>query len=376
MRPHVAIVFGTRPELIKMTPVVRRLRGAGWCRVSLCASGQHAGAIPAMLAAFGFEGVSVPPPFPGLDAQALVARLSERLQGELAVLRPDLVLVHGDTATAFAAAISAVKLGIPVGHVEAGLRTYDLEHPYPEESFRQAIARLADVHFAPTEAAARHLHQEGVAEGTVHVTGNTIVDMLAQMDMAAAVPGPQPRLALITLHRRELTPVLDAVAEGIVAGLGAHPDVRAVVPIDSHSGFADRLRGLFAGRSNIEVTPPLAYDRFLSLMSRASLVITDSGGIQEEAALLGRPLVIPRKVTERPEVLDGGRARLCGFAAADVASAIAWALSLSPRAAPLRGLGDGRAAERIEARLFDIFQSRRSWQDTGGRSAGPRSSAK
>lgn len=356
MKPCVAVVLGTRPEFIKLLPVIDRLREAGWCRVELLASGQHAALLQPALAASGWHGTALPPEPPRSgDPSQRLHHLAEQLRLPMSRLQPAVVLVHGDTATALAGARVAAGLGLRIAHVEAGLRTYDLAHPYPEEAYRQCISGLTWLHFAPTAAAAANLIREGVSAAQVLVTGNTIVDALGrdgrQLSPDADVcRGP---LAVVTLHRRELAPALPGVLKGLCAGLEDHPQLELVIPLHPNGAITAPLCGALRGKGRVRLLPPLPHPRFLALLRRAALVITDSGGVQEEAALLGVPLVIARRVTERPEVLALGRARLAGFDAEAIRDAIRWglALGLAPTSGANDLLGDGNASARIEEAL-------------------------
>lgn len=362
---HIGVVLGTRPEVIKMAPVIERLRDAGWCRVTLLPSGQHGALLRQAFADAGFDagldGASggpappLPAPLPApppSDPARLVDALARRLRTLMEKGAFDLVLVHGDTASALAGAQAAAALGIAVGHVEAGLRTYDLKNPFPEEGHRQSIARLASLHFAPTPGAAENLRREGIPDERILVTGNTIVDALRRI--APVTPDrPAAGAALVTLHRRELLPHLPAVLDGLRDALRRYADLRLVLPVHPNPAVAAPLRAAFGTEPRVALVEPLPHPQFLGLLQRARLVVTDSGGVQEEAAVLGVPLVIVRRVTERPEVLESGRAVLTGFDPAAIAAAIGWALALPPagpgRATPSAALlGDGRASLRIE----------------------------
>lgn len=352
----VGIVFGTRPDVIKLVPVITRLRAAGWCEVALLPTGQHGHLLRQVMRECGLPPMPLAPPPLLQDPARLVRALTARARAMLDSVRPHIALVHGDTATALAGAQAAVDLGIPVGHVEAGLRTYDLQNPYPEEQYRQTIARLAQLHFAPTPAAGRNLLNEGIAPASVFVTGNTIVDMIQSVRLASTERiRDGERLAVVTLHRRELTPYLDQVVAGLNSAVDCHPDLRVVFPLHHNPAIAEPLRAAFGHHPRIELIPALPYPKFLALLARASVVVTDSGGVQEEAAVLGVPLVVARRLTERPEVLTNGRGVVTGFDAAAIQQAVVWALGLGSATDRDVGLGDGHAAERIEMALKDFL---------------------
>lgn len=359
MKPSIGVVMGTRPEVIKLSPVIARLRAAGWCRLIEFNSGQQGALLQRTLAEFGLEHAEVAPvPTGARHPAALVEMLVDRLRPAMARAMPDIVLVHGDTATALAGTQAAADLGIPVGHVEAGLRTYNLEHPFPEEGHRQAIARIASLHFAPTAAAVSNLIREGVDPSSISLTGNTIVDAL---NSEATMTHPQHhagKFALVTLHRRELAPFLDGVIKGLSMALDEHPELAIMLPGHPNPAITAPLRAAFGDHPRVDIVQPLPHAQFLKQLARAALVITDSGGVQEEAATLGIPLVVAREVTERPEILTNGRSIVAGFDAVALKNAIGWALQLLPATTRDPAFGDGRASERIEIRLKAFFGER------------------
>ncbi len=355
MKRCIAIVLGTRPEAIKLLPVIERLSSASWCRLELVASGQQGPLLRQALAATAWRDLDIPavPPH-APDATSRLGLLADQLRPRLASLRPDVVVVHGDTATAMAGAQVAQALGLRIAHVEAGLRTYDLAHPYPEEAYRQAIARLGWLHFAPTQASADNLVREGVPAGQVVVTGNTIVDTLLRdgLPADAAFRGDGAcQLAIVTLHRQELEPQLGGVVEGLLGALSDHADLQLRIPTHPNLAVTRSLQRALAGQERVHWFEPLPHAGFLALLRRADVVITDSGGVQEEASVLGIPMVVVRKATERPEVMAGGRARLTGFDAQALRGAVTWALQLGPFQGMSGWLGDGQAAVRIAQTL-------------------------
>jgi UDP-N-acetylglucosamine 2-epimerase (non-hydrolysing) len=357
---RIAIVFGTRPEVIKLTPVVRELRRHGWCDVVLVASGQHRELLAQSMAECGLTSDTLPaPPMSATNLAEAFSKLTSCLAFELSRCQPDLVLVHGDTITALAGARAASRLGVSLGQVEAGLRTFDLKHPFPEEFIRQAITPLAQLHFAPTPTAAANLVQAGAPPGSVFLTGNTIVDHLKHIlnDEPGIAPNP---LILVTLHRRELAPHIDYVASGLLAAFEANPVLSATVVLHPNPLISTRLRERLRGRLNIELIGPLPSRQFLEVVRAASVVVTDSGGVQEEAAILGTPLVVVRKVTERPEIMLGNRAVLAGFDPATIKEAIDWAIGLPAVRGLQRWFGDGHAAERIVDAARQFLSARQS----------------
>jgi UDP-N-acetylglucosamine 2-epimerase (non-hydrolysing) len=355
MKPCIAVVLGTRPEAIKLLPVIDQLACATWCRVELLASGQQRLLLRQALAGSPWSALNVPPTPPSTsDAAKRLELLAQQLRPAMAGLRPDLVVVHGDTATAMAGALVAAELGLRIAHVEAGLRTYDLGHPYPEEAYRQAIAKLSWLHFAPTETAAANLIRESIPPAQVYVTGNTVVDaLLRDSPPAHALSGAigEGIFALVTLHRRELEPHLDAVLEGLGLVLDGHPELRMLILAHPNQVATQRLQDGLRHRGQVQWLEPLQHAGFLALLGSSALVITDSGGVQEEAACLGVPGVIVRKATERQELLASGRLRLAGFDAQAIRAAADWALGLGPLAGEPALLGDGQAARHIERAL-------------------------
>ncbi len=333
---RIMFVFGTRPEAIKMAPVVLELnrRKAGGCPVEplVCVTAQHRRMLDQVLALFGIvPDFDLDVMLPGQSLSTLTARILERAGEVLDRARPDMVLVHGDTTTTFAAALAAYYRRIPVGHVEAGLRTHDKYRPFPEEMNRRLAGTLADLHFAPTETARANLQRENVPPENILVTGNTVIDALRHtagrigrgpagpLSRYGAELGPldgredTDRIVLVTGHRRE------SFGQGLeniclaVSDLARHwPDVFFVYPVHLNPSVFEPVHRIIGNRDNILLLPPLDYEPFVALMGRAYLVLTDSGGIQEEAPSLGKPVIVMREVTERPEAVDAGTVRLAG----------------------------------------------------------------
>lgn len=355
-KPCIGVVLGTRPEALKLAPIVHRLREAGWSRVEVLASGQQGALVRQALASCRIYGIQIPR-IAALDSDRQVDALGDALRPSMARTHPDGIVVHGDTATALAGARVAVQLGIPVFHVEAGLRTHDLRQPYPEEAHRCAIAKLAALHFAPTPIASANLLDEGVPAENVFVTGNTIVDVLMRGDRRRRTRVRVPPIGVVTLHRRELRPHLDSVITGIERVLQDHAGLTLIIPAHPNPHISDPLVRTFRTQARAHIVPPLPHGRFLALLARASVVITDSGGVQEEAALLGVPLVIARNLTERPEVLFGGRAIVAGYDGERIREAVDAALKWAPSLCSTQMLGDGQAALRIEQHLFRFFSA-------------------
>ncbi len=367
---RVLTVFGTRPEAVKLAPVAAALAAAPGITSILCATGQHRAMLDQVMAIFGLvprHDLAVMRHDQGLSdvTAAVIAGVAAVIAKE----RPHWVIVQGDTTTTLAAALAAFHAGVPVAHVEAGLRTGDVGAPFPEEMQRRLVTRLATLHFPPTAAAAANLRAEGVAEAAMRVTGNTVIDALhalrARLDSDPALAraldarfaplATGRRLVLATAHRREgLRGGLrrTCAALRLAAGRG---DVEIVLPVHPNPAVRATVRDMLAGVPHVHLLEPLDPLAFLHLLRRAHLVVTDSGGVVEEAAALGRPVLITRETTERREAVAAGGARLVGTATGAILAAIetlledgaAWAAMVR---AP-NPFGDGRAAARIVARL-------------------------
>nr|WP_310522925.1 UDP-N-acetylglucosamine 2-epimerase (non-hydrolyzing) [Polymorphobacter sp.] len=337
-------VAGTRPEAVKLAPVILQLRARGRATF-VVATGQHRELFHEALAGFGLVAdADLAVMRPGQAPAEVVGALVPAVAAVCDVVRPAAVIVQGDTATAFAGAQAAVYARRALLHVEAGLRSGQGE-PFPEEMHRRAIGQMADVHFAPTVAARDALLREGVAAGAVHVTGNTGIDALRLVEARlardageviarrfAAIDWQRP-VILATVHRRENHGVrLDSVLRALAALAG---EAEIVVPVHPHPSVVGPVRAVLGGMAGVHLLPPLEYPAFVWLLGRATLVLTDSGGVQEEAPALGVPVLVLRDVTERREGLDSGNARLVGTQAHEIVAAV-------------RGLlGDARAMGRM-----------------------------
>lgn len=370
MRAPVLIVIGTRPEAIKMLPVVRALREAGVAQ-RLVATGQHRELIDQVFSPFGekpdrdlalmTEGQTLS----DVTARAMpaVARLIEDD-------RPALMLVHGDTTTAMAAALAAFHAGVPVGHVEAGLRSHDLTRPFPEEFNRIAIDTVATLLFAPTEGAAANLRRQGPRARTVLVTGNSGIDAL--LDVAARLDGgeleragltldPGKRLILVTGHRREsFGPGFERICAALLR-LAERDDVEMVYPVHLNPNVREAVTARLGGSPNIRLIEPVGHAEMVALMQAAHLILTDSGGVQEEAPALGKPVLVMREVTERPEAVALGAARLVGtdpdLIVREAALLLDDKTEYAARSKPVFPYGDGRAALRIAAAVAEFLSS-------------------
>ncbi len=315
----IMLAFGTRPEAIKMCPLVKELSRRPEVEVTVCVTGQHREMLDQVLECFGVtpeHDLSVMKDRQTLfDITTGVLRLIEPV---LKQEKPDIVLVHGDTPTTFTVALACFYLNIPVGHVEAGLRTYDLRAPFPEEFNRQATGLMADYHFAPTQNARENLLREGKKAHTVFVTGNTVIDALKttvfdgfedeNLSWAA-----NSRLVLLTAHRREnLGEPMKQIFRAIRRVVEELPDVKVIFPIHFNPAVREAAAQCLAGCSRIRIIEPLNVLAFHNYMARSHLILTDSGGIQEEAPALGKPVLVLRNVTERPEGVEAGTLRLVG----------------------------------------------------------------
>ena len=316
---RVMLVFGTRPEAIKMCPLVNELKKSAVIQPVVCVTGQHREMLKQVLELFEVEpDYDLAVMKPGQDLYDITNAVLTGMRSVLTRDKPDAVLVHGDTSTAYASAVAAFYQRIPIGHVEAGLRTWNLYSPYPEEFNRQSIGLLAHWHFAPTETARENLLREGKRPEDIHVTGNTGIDALATtvrrdfthpaLDWSAG-----SRLLLITAHRREnLGEPMRAMFRGIRRVLDDHPDVKAVYPVHLNPQVRQPAREIFGDSDRIRLIEPLAADAFHNLMARSYLILTDSGGIQEEAPALGKPVLVMRDTTERPEGVAAGTLKMVG----------------------------------------------------------------
>ena len=315
----VMLVFGTRPEAIKMCPLVRELQTRGGLETVVCVTGQHRQMLDSVLNTFG-----VTPEYDlsiMKDKQTLfdvTVNILEKIRGVLEKEQPDVVLVHGDTTTTFAAALACFYLGIKVGHVEAGLRTYNIHSPYPEEFNRQAVGIVSEYNFAPTDLAGDNLLREGMRPESIFVTGNTAIDALnttvrddyrhEQLDWAK-----DGRLIMITEHRREnLGEPMHHMFRAIRRIADENPDVRAIYPIHMNPAVRRAADEELGGCDRIRIIEPLDVIDFHNFLSRSYMILTDSGGIQEEAPSLGKPVLVMRDTTERPEGIAAGTLRLVG----------------------------------------------------------------
>lgn len=317
---RIMLVFGTRPEAIKMCPLVNELRSRpGEFEVVVCVTGQHREMLDQVLSVFGVvPDVDLDIMEPGQTLFDVTSKVLLRMRGAIESAAPDVVLVHGDTTTSFAAALAAFYLRVPVGHVEAGLRTGDLYSPWPEEFNRQVVDVLSHWYFAPTEASRANLLAEGKPADRIWVTGNTGIDAL-RTTVREGWSHPvldwvgNERLVLVTAHRREnLGEPMHRMFRAIRRVLEARPDVRAVYPIHMNPKVREAAHAELDGFDRLRIVEPLEVLDFHNLMARSHVILTDSGGIQEEAPSLGKPVLVMRDTTERPEGVEAGTLRLVG----------------------------------------------------------------
>lgn len=352
---RVLVVIGTRPEAIKLAPVVRALSADG-AEVECCLTGQHTDLLRPMLDFF-----RIPVEYdlnvmtPGQTLSGVAARILTGVAEVLAAGRYDWVVVQGDTTTAFAAALAGHYARVKVAHVEAGLRSFDLAHPFPEEAHRRLIDVFADGLFVPTTQSRDNLLAEGVSPARIHVTGNSGIDaLLIARDRVIEGDVPLPvevsanqQMLLVTAHRREsFGEPLENVFRAVVDLTTDRPDLIAVVPLHPNPNVRSAAR-LLAGHPRVFTLPPLAYPEFVAAMVRADVIVTDSGGVQEEAPCLGTPVLVVRETTERPEGVDAGAVELVGTDTARIVDRASALLDRPPARLPQFLYGDGNAARRI-----------------------------
>jgi UDP-N-acetylglucosamine 2-epimerase (non-hydrolysing) len=365
---RVAVILGTRPEAIKLAPVVLALRREPAVDCRVCVTAQHRQMLDQVLHDFDLvpdADLDLMRPNQGLAG--LTARAIEAVDAFLRRERPRLVVVQGDTTTAFCAALAAFYNRVPVAHVEAGLRTGNLDAPWPEEANRQLTTRLAQLHFPPTESARRNLLAEGVPADRVFVTGNTVIDaLLLAREKVRSDPPELPELpaevlaerhrplVLVTGHRREnFGAGFESICRAIAELARLFPETHFVYPVHLNPNVRAPVRRILGANAggNVRLTEPLSYLPFVALMDRATLILTDSGGIQEEAPSLGKPVLVMRDTTERPEAVEAGTARLVGTDQDTIVDEVARLLAdPAARARMARAhnpYGDGRAAGRI-----------------------------
>ena len=364
---RVSLVLGTRPEAVKLAPVILALQAAGDFSTRVIQTGQHQHLVKPVMDLFGLA--------PDRDLALMTPRQSlahitctalTGLQEDFLRHPPHLVLVQGDTTTAFAAALAAFYQRVPLAHVEAGLRTDDLWNPYPEEANRRLISQLAQLHFAPTPRARHNLKTAG-ALGTIVLTGNTVIDALltvARQRPTCPVPGlvwDGQQVILTTVHRREnWGEPLQEIGRGLRHVLDRHPKATLLLPLHPNPTVREPLRQILADHPRAFLVEPLDYKALVGAMAGCTLVLTDSGGLQEEAPTLGKPVLVLRHTTERPEAVDAGTARLIGTSASAVlretSRLLTDAAAYNAMARAVNPFGDGHASQRIVAACRQFLQ--------------------
>ena len=358
---RIMSVFGTRPEAIKMAPLVKELSGREEIESICCVTAQHREMLDSVLEVFGLT------PDWDLDImtprQTLSTITSKCLTGmdeAIDALKPDLILVHGDTSTTFAGALSAFYHKVPVGHVEAGLRTYDKYSPYPEEMNRKLVTAIADLYFCPTESNRRNLEREGITEN-IFVTGNTVIDALKTTvvkdyhfttEILNDLPYDSKKIVLVTCHRREnYGQPMEDIMSALAHIARTHPDTILVYPVHLSPVVQECAKQHLEGVETVRLTAPLSAGEMHNRMARCCLVLTDSGGLQEEAPALGKPVLVLRRETERPEAVEAGTAKLAGVAYDDIVSMADQLLTdpaaYAAMARAVNPYGDGQACRRI-----------------------------
>lgn len=366
---RILTIFGTRPETIKLAPVIHAAQNDKRFEMQVCVTGQHREMLDQALELF-----QITPDYdlnvmlPNQSLFDVTAKVLMGLKEVLVKAKPDYVIVQGDTTTAFIGALASFYLKIPVGHVEAGLRTHDIYSPFPEEANRALVSRIARDHFAPTTRARDHLIQENISDERILVTGNTVIDALlwvvekvkAQQewgDIFSALDDSKP-IILVTGHRREsFGKGFESICQALATIAKNHPEWQIVYPVHLNPNVQKPVKTMLSQHENIHLLPPLEYLPFVYLMNRAHLILTDSGGIQEEAPALGKPVLVMREVTERPEAIEAGTAVLVGT---DVEKIVAETEDLMQNngryeqmAQAKNPFGDGHAAARILDRIFE-----------------------
>jgi UDP-N-acetylglucosamine 2-epimerase len=357
----VLVVIGTRPEAIKLAPVIAELRRYPDVTTRVCATGQHREMVQPILELFDMRpDIDLALMTPDQRLSSLTAAALMKLEEVIDSTAPDWVVLQGDTTSTMSAALAAFYMQVPVAHVEAGLRTHDLARPFPEEGNRRIADALATVHFAPTELARRNLLREGADDSAIYVTGNTVIDALLTVGSLpedcssgplACLPADR-RIVLLTAHRREsFGPGLQDICHAVREIVDAIPDIQCVYPVHLNPNVQEPAHAILAGHERISLIPPLDYVSLIRLVRRSTLILTDSGGLQEEAPAFGKPVLVLREVTERPEAVQAGCARIVGTDRRVIAEAaielLTDRLAYERMARIANPFGDGHASERI-----------------------------
>jgi UDP-N-acetylglucosamine 2-epimerase (non-hydrolysing) len=371
----VLCTIGTRPEAIKMAPVIKAFQEVKWARCRVLLTGQHRDLVDPILEFFGIApDIDLDIMRPGQSLAELTSRLLTAVHDVLASEQPEIVLAQGDTTTVLATALASFYQKVPFAHVEAGLRTHQLFAPFPEEANRVIAGRLSTLHFAPTARARENLLREGTDPQSVHVTGNTVIDallMTAQRELAIGVDlDPRKRLVLITAHRRDsFGQPIQQICKAVQELHDLFPDVEFLWPVHPNPAIRPVVERMMKRHERVILCAPLAYGPFVSAMKRATLILTDSGGVQEEAPALGKPVLVMRGESERPEAIECEVAKLVGHDRRAIVSETAKLLrgpvtdpSMARGASPF---GDGHAAQRIVSIVRNFLQSSRSQRAAG-----------
>lgn len=377
---RVLTIFGTRPEAIKMAPLALRLANDSDFEARVCVTAQHRQMLDQVLDLFRLTpDYDLDLMSPGQTLAKLTSAILCGVERVIVDFKPDVVLVHGDTSTTFASSVASYYLQVPIGHVEAGLRTGNLLSPWPEEGNRKLTGALASLHFAPTATARDNLLAEGVPETAITITGNTVIDallsvvasierdnsLLARLESQFSFLSPEKRLVLVTGHRREsFGQGFERICEALRLIARNHPDCEVLYPVHLNPNVQEPVRRLLGDKANIHLIEPLDYLPFVYLMKRACLILTDSGGIQEEAPSLGKPVLVMRDTTERPEAVQAGTVKLVGTHVDAITRSVSQLLTdeLAYRRMSLahNPYGDGKACERIVDSLRRSLQRERS----------------
>lgn len=361
-RLRILFVFGTRPEAIKLAPLIQTLQASRRFRVRVCVTAQHRQMLDQVLKAFSLKAHhDLKVMRAGQDLFDVTARCLMKLRPVLEAERPDWVIVQGDTTTTLAASLAAFYHGVRVAHVEAGLRTHDMHQPFPEEMNRRLTSHLADLHFAPTERARQCLLAEGIQDSSIHVTGNTVVDALLETCRRFKGRWPKPpglrpvpperKIILVTGHRRE------SFGQGFehicraLRSIARRKDVEIAYPVHLNPNVQRPVKQILGGLPRVQLIKPLPYVPFVGLMQSSYLILTDSGGVQEEAPSLGKPVLVMREVTERPEAVEAGTVRLTGANTGRIVAAVNELLDIPAAYQAMsrahNPYGDGHASRRI-----------------------------
>ena len=364
---RVCFTLGTRPEAIKLAPVIRAFQASSKFDTQVVLTGQHREMVAQVMEIFGLRADR---DLDIMQHQQTLTDITQRslqgLEGLFKEIKPQIVIVQGDTTTAFAAALSAFYQQIPIGHVEAGLRTNNLFDPFPEEANRRLISQIAQLHFAPTHLAVTNLQQSGVT-GTIYETGNTVIDALltvAKSQPACDIPGldwQKYRTILATVHRRENWGApLQNIATALLQILDKFPDTALLLPLHRNPTVREPLTQALGNHPRVFLTEPLDYTQLIGAIDRSYLLLTDSGGLQEEAPSLGKPVLVLRDTTERPEAVTGGTAKLVGTDIATITAAASELLSdesaYQAMATAINPFGDGTASAQILSIVEQFFQ--------------------